>query len=123
MKSGKERAVPLNEQNQLFSSKGAFPGYSSIVEVVKHSTCLPISHRRNLLALRNAMIEQTQLYAIAGDVITHRTVILVEKARAEDGFIFIRKIHSTEDQATISFLFIIRTRRDLQMMKAKNVRK
>ena len=122
MKSGKERAVPINEQNLLFGSKETLPGYSSIVEGEAFNLS-PISHRRNLLALRNAMIEQTQLYAIAGDVITHRTVILVEKARAEDGFIFIRKIHSTEDQATISFLFIIRTRRDLQMMKAKNVRK
>ncbi len=81
MKLDKERAVPINEQNLLFGSKETLPGYSSIVEGEAFNLS-PISHRRNLLALRNAMIEQTQLYAIAGDVITYGTVILVEKAEA-----------------------------------------
>lgn len=80
MKMGEEGAVLINERNPLIGAKETLAGYANIVEVEAFNLPSPHITPMEMLTLRNLIIEQTQLYAIDGVVITHGTDTLEETA-------------------------------------------
>ncbi|WP_431029672.1 asparaginase [Lysinibacillus sp. LZ02] len=80
MQMSPEGAVLPNERNPIVDAKETLSSYAHIIEVEAFNLPSPHITPTEMLALRNVIIAQTQLYKIDGVVITHGTDTLEETA-------------------------------------------